>query len=103
MNLVVTSRGGDVPPGLKQHLEKKLKKLERLSMPSSQLHVLIVHERAERRVEVWTRAYGQDLRAEGHGEDLVACADAALGKLAVQLKKRKDRITDHSAHRSRSA
>ena len=98
MNLVVTSRGGEVTPDIQRCLERKMKKLQRISKSSPELHVVIVHDLPDRRVEAAVRAYGQDIRAEEHGEDLVACAEGALEKLVSQVKKRKDRITDHSPH-----
>ena len=98
MKLVATSRGGEVTPDIRQCLEKKMKKLERILKPAAELHVLIVHDRPDRRVEATVRAYGQDLRAEEHGEDLVACVDVALEKLVSQVKRRKDRVTDYSPH-----
>ncbi len=98
MKLDITSRGGEVTPDIQECLEKKLKKVERFSKPSAPLHVLIIHERPDRGVEVSARAYGQDLRAKEHGEDLVACADSALDKLVKQIKKRKEKVTDHTPH-----
>lgn len=99
MNLVMTSRGGEITPDIREFLEKKLKRFEKFSKPSANLHVLIVHDRPDRRVEVTVRAYGQELRAEEYGEDLIKCADGALDKLVAQVKKRKDRVTDHSPHK----
>ena len=98
MKLDVTSRGGEVTPDIQQCLEKKLKKVERVSKPTGQLNVTIVHDRPDRGVEVSARAYGQDFRAKEQGEDLVVCAESALDKLFKQIKKRKEKVTDYSPH-----
>ncbi|MFH1743803.1 MAG: ribosome-associated translation inhibitor RaiA [bacterium] len=96
MDLVVINRGGEVTPDIQQHLEKKLKKLQRIISSPTELHVVIAHERADRGVEVSIHAYGQDFYADERGEDLCVCVDSALEKLVAQVKKRKERVKDHS-------
>lgn len=98
MEINVTNRGGEITPDLQKHLDKKLRKLERISSGISDIHVVIVHERPDRRVEVAARVYGQDLFAEERGEDLLTCIDVALEKLVKQVKKRKGRVKDHTLH-----
>ncbi|HPA48336.1 MAG TPA: ribosome-associated translation inhibitor RaiA [bacterium] len=98
MEISVTNRGGEITPDLQEHLDKKLRKLERISGVISEMHVVIVYERPDRRVEVSAHAYGQDLFAEERGEDLPTCIDVALERLVKQVKKRKGRVTDHTPH-----
>ena len=98
MDLVVTNRGGELTPDIQQRVEKKLKKLERIVKSPTELHVVIAHERADRGVEASIHVYGQDFYADERGEDLGVCVDSALEKLVVQIKRRKDRMKDHSQH-----
>ena len=85
-----------VTPRMRQHVEDKLEKLGKFNKQIIQAQVVLKTEKYLHVAEV--TLLGKDLRFYGEGrsdENLFAAFDEAETKVAVQVKKRKERVKEH--------
>ena len=88
----VQVRGCEVDDELRAHFEEKLHSLERLWSRLDDAEIRIGLERGRHCVEVTLHAGGLVTRAEECQHDCRAAFDAAVHKLAAQLKRYKEKV-----------
>ena len=98
MNVDVTGHHVDVTPALRDYVTNRLRKLERHFDNVTQAHVVLTLEKLKRKAEATIRVSGGSLHADAAGEDMYAAIDAMADKLDRQIKRHKEKLTDH--HRS---
>lgn len=81
----------EVTEALKDHVEKKLSRLERYieAPPTSEIHVTLSVAKGMQTVEVTVPLIGFMLRAEEKHADLYAAVDLVVDKLERQIRKAK--------------
>lgn len=92
MEIVVRGKNVEITEFIRDHVTKKLAKLERFF---KRILDATVHFRAERgriRVEVTMTASGVVLRGEGEGPDWRTAFDEVLDKLERQVKRHKEKL-----------
>jgi putative sigma-54 modulation protein len=99
MQLDVSGHHVDVSPALKSYVKTKFSRLERHFDIATHAHVILTVEKLNQKAEATVHVAGGKLFADAVDEDMYAAIDALTDKLDRQLKRHKEKLTDH--HRSR--
>ena len=106
MDIVVKGRNVEVPAHYREHVERKLARLERYDRKTIRADVELFHERNPRqakncqRVEITMTGRGPAVRAEACSSDFYAALDAAASKLENRLRRMHDRRKVHYGKRN---
>ncbi|MBO8173162.1 MAG: ribosome-associated translation inhibitor RaiA [Bacillaceae bacterium] len=94
MNYNIRGEQLDVTPALREHVEKKLGRLEKYfdNMDNTDCHVTLRVIRDEQIVEVTIPLKGLILRAEESHGDMYAAIDLVVEKLERQIRKYKTKV-----------
>lgn len=98
MQLNVTGQNIDMTESLQNYVEEKMEKIERHFDNVTHVHVVLSVEKLRQKAEATINTGGADLHANAVNEDMYAAIDALVDKLDRQIKKHKEKLTDH--HRS---
>lgn len=97
MQLTISGHHIDVTPALKNKVESKLAKLERHFDHLTDIHCVLTVEKLEHKAEATVNLSGGTIHADAIAEDMYAAVDALVDKLARQVKRHKEKLTDHHA------
>jgi putative sigma-54 modulation protein len=103
MEILVTSRSGELTDGVKEYAAKKLKKLEKLLPKIDSIHITEAKERAWHILEVNINADGLIIRGQERDTDLRTAIDQVVDKLERQVKKYRQKMNHHSRQSVASA
>ena len=97
MNIQVQVRHGELAEATRQKIEEKVAKLARFIERVSDINVLVDLEKSdEPKVEVTVLTeLKKDFRADYTSGDLWGCLDQTIDKLEQQMRKFKEKLTDH--------
>ena len=99
MDVIVRGKNVDVTEALKDHVTRKLSKMEKFfEHQDVTAHAMLTVEKERQIIEVTMPMDGLLLRGEEASPDMYASVDALLDKLVAQLRKHKEKLTAH--HRS---
>lgn len=101
MQVNVTGQHLDITPSLHEYVTSKLKKLERHFDKMTNVHVILGVEKQRMLAEATIHINGANLFANSEHDDMYAAIDALIDKLDRQLKKHKEKRSDH--HRGTSS
>ncbi len=101
MQLNVTGHHVEITPALRDYVGSKLERLERLFDHVTNVHVVLSVEKLRHKAEATLSITGNNLFADAEEEDMYAAIDALADKLDRQIRKHKEKLTDH--HRSEGA
>jgi ribosomal subunit interface protein len=100
MKISITARRFELSDSLRKHVEGRFSGLERYNHRMSRLEVTLTEEKRQKRVEVRAAVDGDvDIHAETTAADFRTAVNRVSDKLARQLRRRRDRRTDHQAPR----
>jgi len=86
----------EVTQALRDHLHAKLDRLTRHFDNITSLNVVLSVEKLEHRAEgTLNAAGGASVHAEASDADMYASIDLLIDKLVAQLRKHKEKLTDH--------
>lgn len=91
----------EITQGLRDHVQSKLDRLTRHFDNLTSLNVVLSVEKLEQRAEGTLTGAGCNLHAEAADGDMYASIDIMLDKLVAQLRKHKEKITDHHSREVR--
>lgn len=94
MDIRFVNRNVDVPDAVKDHMEKKLTKVEKFFERILNSQVEISHSRGMYVVEITSNVNGVIMRGENYAPDLRKAFDKALRSIERQVKRHKDYLTD---------
>lgn len=94
----ITSRHEQLTKGLKDHIEGKIRKVERYLGKIREAHVILNFEKKVHVCEVNLNAKDLQLSAKASSRDMYLSIDAAMGRLEKQAQKQKEKRVDR--HRS---
>ncbi|HEX9876981.1 MAG TPA: ribosome-associated translation inhibitor RaiA [Gammaproteobacteria bacterium] len=97
MQLTLTGHQLDITPALREFVEGKLKRLQRHCDTMSDIHCILTVEKLLHRAEATAHMSGGTIHADATAEDMYAAVDALIDKLDRQVKKFKEKVTDHHA------
>jgi ribosomal subunit interface protein len=106
VDIVVTGRHVDVPARVRDHVQEKLAKAQKLCPKAIRIDVEISRERNPRMAEICDRVQltcisrGPVIRAEARADTMVAAFDLAWAKLEARLRKSADRRRVHRGART---
>lgn len=103
MQITIAARNLELTPALRRYTERKLKKLEKYLDSITSAHVILSIEKYRHIVEVTLRARDITIRGEEATEDLYSSVDLVMDKLERQLRRYKERISDHQGRGQRTA
>lgn len=92
MRIEITSKSLDLTDSMRDHVEKRLAKLNKYFDGILDCHVIVRVERFIHRVELTVHGQGFDLFSEGGSEDIYAAFDSAAEKMERQVRKLKEKI-----------
>ena len=98
MQINLSGHHVDISPALRDYVTSKLSKLERHFDHVTNAHVVLTVEKLLQKAEASIHVSGGQLFADAVEEDMYAAIDALVGKLDRQIRRHKEKLTDH--HRS---
>ena len=97
MQLSVTGRHVDVTPALRDYVAAKLQRLERHFDHVSDVHCILTVEKLIHKAEATIHLSGGTIHADSSKNDMYAAIDGLIEKLNRQVRKHKEKMTDHHA------
>ncbi|MBT6277560.1 MAG: ribosome-associated translation inhibitor RaiA [Chromatiales bacterium] len=95
MQINVSGQHVDLTDALREYVTSKLKRLERHFDHVTDTHVVLSVEKKRRRAEATVRVSGAKLFANATDGDMYAAIDALADKLDGQIRRHKEKLTDH--------
>ena len=95
MNINITGHHVDVTSSLRNYVENKMEKLERHFEHVKKIHVILTMEKDLGKAEATIHVNRGDIYADAKHEDMYAAIDSLIGKLDRQIKKHKEKLTNH--------
>ena len=95
MQIDITGHHVDVTPALRAYTTEKMQKLARHFDQVKSIHVILNVEKLEQHAEATVNAAGRTLFATQTATDMYASIDGLVDKLDRQVRRYKDRLTDH--------
>ena len=84
-------------PAIQEHIETKMTKIERHFEHVVNVHVVLGVEKQRHKAEATIRITGNNIHASCEHEDMYAAIDLLTDKLDRQIKKHKEKLTNHRA------
>lgn len=100
MQISVTGQHIEVTTSLRDYVTSKLERLERHFDQVTNVHVVLSVEKLRQMAEATIHVNGATVFANAEDEDMYAAIDALVDKLDRQVKKHKEKRSDH--HRAES-
>jgi len=98
MQINLTGHHIEVTPPLREYVNSKIERLERHFDHVTNIHVVLSVEKLRHKAEATVHVSGGNLFADATQGDMYAAIDSLIDKLDRQVKKHKEKMTDH--HRS---
>lgn len=95
MQISVTGRHLDMTDALRSYVESKFEKLERHFDHVTDVHVILGVEKISQKAEATVQISGAKLFAEDAQEDMYAAIDGLIDKLDRQVRRHKEKLTNH--------
>lgn len=95
MQINLTGHHVDITPALKSFVHEKFEKLERHFDHITNTHVILTIENGRQKAEASIHVNRGNLFAEVEHDDMYAAIDILIDKLDRQLKKHKEKLTNH--------
>jgi putative sigma-54 modulation protein len=97
MQLSVTGHHVEVTQALREYVGTKLAKLERHFDHMTDIHCILTVEKLVHKAEATVYMGGGTIHADSTEDDMYAAIDMLVDKLDRQVKKHKEKLTDHHA------
>ena len=95
MHLTVTGHQMEITPALRSYVQGKMARLERHFDHMTHIHVILSVEKTRQKAEAALHVNRGNLFADAEHEDMYAAIDNLVDKLDRQIKKHKEKLTDH--------
>lgn len=95
MQINLTGHHIDITPALRAYVDEKFERLERHFDNVTDVHVILSVEKVRQKAEATLALAGASLFADHVEEDMYAAIDGLVDKLDRQVKKHKEKVTDH--------
>lgn len=95
MQMNVTGHHVDITPPLRNYVTEKFERLKRHFDHVTNAHVILSIEKLRQKAEATLHVSGSDMFADAESDDMYAAIDALIDKLDRQIKKHKEKLTDH--------
>lgn len=95
MQITITARHFDLTNAIRDYIEQSCEKLSRYFDHIISIHVILTLESMRNHVELNLHASKFNLQSESEEMDMYIAVESAIEKMETQLKKLKDKVTDH--------
>lgn len=95
MQINLTGHHIDMTPALRSYVEDKFGRLQRHFDHMISAHVILSVEKERHTAEATVHVNGGSLFADVQHDDMYAAIDGLIDKLDRQIKKHKEKLTDH--------
>ncbi len=95
MQIELTGHHIEITDSLRTYVNEKMAKLERHFDKVSNTHVILTVEGSRQKAEATVHMSGHDIFAEHTEEDMYVAIDRLVDKLDRQVKKHKEKLTNH--------
>ena len=95
MNLHVTGHHLEITPAIRAYVVNKLDRVTRHFDHVIDVSVVLAVDKLRQIVEANVHVSGKDIHAQSVDPDMYAAIDALADKLDRQVKKHKEKLTDH--------
>ena len=95
MQINLTGHHVDITPALRTFVENKFSRLERHIDNMTRIHVILSIEKERQKAEASILVNKGKIYADAQHEDMYAAIDVLTDKLDRQIKKHKEKLTDH--------
>lgn len=95
MQIELTGHHIEVTDSLRDYVNEKMARLERHFDKVSNIHVILEVEGSRQKAEATVHMSGHDVFATCTEDDMYASIDGLVDKLDRQVKKHKEKITNH--------
>jgi putative sigma-54 modulation protein len=96
MQLNLSGHHIDITTALRDYVSNKMERLERHFDHVTNMHVILSVEKLRQKAEATLHVSGANLFANAEHENMYAAIDALADKLDRQIKKHKEKTTDHN-------
>ncbi len=100
MQLNLTGHHVEITPALRDYLGNKLTRIERHFDNVTDIRCILTVEKLQHKAEAKINVSGGSLYADAVEDDMYAAIDGLIDKLDRQLKRHKEKLTDHHARKS---
>ena len=97
MQLTLTGHHVEVTQALRSYVGSKLGRIERHFDHVGDIHCILTVEKLRHKAEATVQLSGGTIFADSVEEDMYAAIDGLVDKLDRQVKKHKEKLTDHHA------
>lgn len=101
MQLNVSGHHVELTDAMQSYVENKMERLERHFDQVTNINVILSVEKMRQKAEATIHITGNDVFANAEDENMYAAIDALVDKLDRQIKKHKEKVTNH--HRAEGA
>jgi len=95
MQITITARHFDLTNTIRDYVQESCEKLSKYFDQIIHVHMILSLENSRNVVEMSLHASKFNIQSEGVEMDMYMAIDSAIEKMEVQLKKLKDKVTDH--------
>ncbi len=95
MQLNLTGHHVEITPALKEYVNSKLVRIERHFDNVTDINCILTVEKLRHKAEAKINVSGGTLFADSVADDMYAAIDSLVDKLDRQIKKHKEKLTDH--------
>ncbi|PLY16521.1 MAG: ribosomal subunit interface protein [Sedimenticola sp.] len=95
MQISLTGHHVDITEALRNYVDTKFERLERHFDHVTNLHVILSVEKLRQKAEATLHVNGADIFADCVEEDMYAAIDGLVDKIDRQVKKHKEKNTNH--------
>ncbi len=95
MQINLTGHHIDITSSLRSFVNSKFERLQRHFDNMTSTHVILTVEKDRKKAEATIKVNGGRLFAEAEQEDMYAAIDNLIDKLDRQVKKHKEKLTNH--------
>ena len=95
MQIQIDGHHVDVTESMHDYIHNKLTRVERHFDQVVDVHVVLRVEKQRQKAEATVHLAGNNIYAESENDDMYAAIDALVDKLDRQVKKHKEKLTDH--------
>jgi putative sigma-54 modulation protein len=100
MQINLTGHHVEITPAIRDYINEKLQRIERHFENATDIHFILTVEKLEHKAEATLNVSGNTLHAHSVESDMYAAIDSLTDKLDRQVRKHKEKITDHHARES---
>ena len=91
----ITGRHLAITPALRHHIESRIERLVRYEVKLSHLAVILGVSKLQHRAEVVCTIQGKRIQAKALTQEMYATIDQLVDRLETQIRKHKERRTNH--------